>query len=144
MTSLAVAERTPDRQVILIDDEAMFAARDYEVRAFDSAAGFLEDLPNLSPACIVTDLRMPGMNGVSLLDRLKGEVGMSWPVIIISGHAGSFDVAAAKQAGAADLLIKPFAPQQLLAMVESALAGDGGDDARAQTDGACPTAGSGI
>lgn len=117
------------RRVVLIDDdvavleslEAVFSSADYEVQAFGSATAFLGALPGLSPACIVTDLRMPEMDGLTLVTKLTGEMGLSWPIVVISGHAEVPEAVAAMRAGAIDFLIKPFAPQRLLAVVKASL-----------------------
>lgn len=115
------------RNVVLIDDdaavleslEAVFTSAGFQVRAFALAADFLAELYGLSPSCIVTDLRMPEIDGLRLLDLLKGELGVNWPVIVISGHADAPEALAARRAGAIDFLIKPFAPQRLLAIVDA-------------------------
>lgn len=121
------------RRVVLIDDdagvleslEAVFSSAEYEVLAFGSAQAFLTALPGLSPACIVTDLRMPEMDGLTLVTKLTAELRLSWPIIVISGHAEVEDAVAAMRAGAVDFLIKPFPPQKLLAVVEAALSAPG-------------------
>tara|TARA_R110002167_G_scaffold7394_8_gene35045 strand:+ start:4062 stop:4688 length:627 start_codon:yes stop_codon:yes gene_type:complete len=117
------------RRVVLIDDdaavleslEAVFVSADYEVQAFGLATDFLAELDRLSPACIVTDLRMPEMDGLTLVNRLKGDIGLSWPIVVISGHANVSEAVEAMRAGAVDFLTKPFAPQRLLAIVQASL-----------------------
>lgn len=117
------------RRVVLIDDDAavldsldaVFSAADFEVAAFESATAFLKAISGLAPACIVTDLRMPEMDGLALVNKLKGEMGLAWPVIVISGHADVAEAVAAMRAGAVDFLIKPFPPQKLLAVVNTSL-----------------------
>lgn len=119
-----------NRRVVLIDDdaavleslEAVFTSADYEVHAFALATDFLDALDQLSPACIVTDLSMPEMDGLTLVSHLKGELGLTWPVVIISGHADVGEAVAAMRAGAVDFLTKPFAPQKLLSIVMACLA----------------------
>ena len=56
------------------------------VRVYESAAAFLEALGTLQPGCIVTDVRMPGMDGLQLQRRLK-TFGVHLPLIFITGHA---------------------------------------------------------
>jgi FixJ family two-component response regulator len=115
--------------VVLIDDdaavlaslEALFTSSDFAVRAFASAADFLKALPGLSPACMITDLKMPGMDGLALLNHLRTDVGLPWPAIVISGHGDANQAEAVRIAGAAAFLLKPFAPQKLLSLVRSLL-----------------------
>jgi len=130
------------RRVVLIDDdaavleslEAVFSSADYEVEAFESATAFLRALPGMSPACIITDLRMPEMDGLTLVTKLTGEMGVSWPIVVISGHADVPDAVSAMQAGAIDFLIKPFAPQKLLAVVQASLFNHPGFSTSPETD----------
>lgn len=115
--------------VIVIDDDAavlgsldaLLTTAGYDVYAFGSAADFLFRLDELPTACIVTDLRMPGMDGLALVNILKGDMELDWPVVVISGHAEVPQAVAAMQAGAFDFLVKPFAPQKLLAVVKKCL-----------------------
>lgn len=115
--------------VVLIDDdtavlaslEALFTSSDYPVQAFASATDFLKALPGLSPACIITDLKMPGMDGLALLNHLRTDAGPPCPVVVISGHGDATQAQAARIAGAAAFLLKPFSPQQLLSVVKELL-----------------------
>jgi two-component system, LuxR family, response regulator FixJ len=92
-----------------------------EVRTYPSAVAFLEALTPTGPSgCIITDVRMPQVSGLELLQRLR-EKGIGTPVIVITGHG---DVPLAVQAmkkGAVDFLEKPFNDDTLLASVRSAL-----------------------
>lgn len=112
---------TPHSIFIVDDDPAMRDAltlmlrgAGFRARAFVSADDFLGDLPTDASACVVTDVRMPGVEGPELVRRLKTLRGDSWPVIVITGHA---DVPLAVQlmkAGVSDFIEKPFDPQQIL------------------------------
>lgn len=120
-----------DRVVIIDDDDAVLASLDalftsanYEVHAFTSAEDCLKALVSLAPACIITDLKMPGMDGLALLNHLKADDGANWPVVVISGHGDAAQAEAARLAGAAEFLAKPFAPQRLLAVVRGLLTND--------------------
>lgn len=71
------------------------------VRAYDSGTAFLDALEGLQPGCIVSDIRMPGMDGPELQRRLIG-LGVKLPVIIMTGHADVRLAVDAMKAGAAD------------------------------------------
>jgi two-component system response regulator FixJ len=112
---------------VIDDDEAMreslrflletagFAARTYE-----SALQFLESPLDDGPACIVTDVRMPDMNGLELVRRLKAK-GIALPVIVITGHGDVPLAVEAMKAGVIDFLEKPFNDEVFLGAVSGAL-----------------------
>lgn len=96
----------------------------YEVRDHDSAVAFLDILPtdgNLAPGCIVTDVRMPDMNGLELVGRLK-ELGVNEPVVVITGHADVPMAIQAMKAGVFDFIEKPFADDHFLSVIDKAVA----------------------
>ena len=102
------------------------------VRSFPSADAFLKASPPLAGACIVTDVRMPGMSGVELVEELKKR-GATVPVIVITGHADVPLAIQAMKAGVADFIEKPFDDEVMLAAIRSALAQQAGDvEARAE------------
>src|SRR5487761_2714220 len=73
-----------------------------------------------SLACLLTDIRMPGLDGLGLQRRLA-ELGLDVAVVVMSGHADVSSAVAAMKAGAVDFLQKPFAETTLLAVVRQAL-----------------------
>lgn len=89
------------------------------VHSYESAEQFLETADLASPACVVLDLRMPGMGGLKLLEQLK-DLNCIWPVIVISGHADVDKAVRCIKLGAIDLLQKPFEPQALVEAVRRA------------------------
>lgn len=97
------------------------------VRSFPSADAFLRSSPPFAGACIVTDVRMPGMNGVELAEELKKR-GFEVPVIIVTGHADVPLAIQAMKAGVADFIEKPFDDEMILAAIRSALAQQVGDE----------------
>ncbi len=123
-----------DRPIVhVIDDDD--AVRDslrfllhcagHVVEDYPSAIAFLERLDGNSASaadgCIVTDVRMPEMTGVELMRRLR-ELGISQPVIVITGHADVPMAIQAMKAGAADFIEKPFRDETILLAIEGALA----------------------
>lgn len=113
---------------VVDDDEA---ARDsltfllqsvgFDVKPHASATAFLIDLPALPTGCLITDLRMPELDGLQLLRELRRRH-IEMPVLIITGHGDIPLAVEAMRAGAVDFLEKPFDDQALLASVRAALA----------------------
>jgi two-component system, LuxR family, response regulator FixJ len=90
------------------------------VRAYDSGAAFLDALPTLQPGCIVSDIRMPGIDGLELQRRLKS-LKINLPMIIMTGHGDVRLAVEAMKAGAIDFIEKPFDDDLLLAAIRVAL-----------------------
>lgn len=89
---------------------------------FSSGQDFLDHVDTLKPAPILLDMRMPGINGLDLLARLR-ENDIAWPVIMMSAHG---DIRAAVQSmrlGAVDFLEKPFSFEDLEKLLEKAYDG---------------------
>lgn len=113
---------------VIDDDEAMrdslsflLETAGYGSCAYDSAATFLAAISTLSPGCIITDIRMPEMSGMELVQRLN-ERGVFHPVIVITGHADVLMAVEAMKAGVVDFIEKPFDDEVLLLAVRRALA----------------------
>ncbi|WP_293373067.1 LuxR C-terminal-related transcriptional regulator [Phenylobacterium sp.] len=87
---------------------------------FSSAQAFLDVLPPEARGCIVSDVRMPGMDGVELLKTLKRRHCLM-PVILITGHADVTVAVQAMKAGAAEFVQKPYESDVLLGHVRAAL-----------------------
>ncbi|HEY0325239.1 MAG TPA: response regulator FixJ [Allosphingosinicella sp.] len=100
------------------------------VRTYPSASAFLAAMPDLEPGCIVTDVRMPEMSGLQLIERLKA-LGVTLPVIVITGHADVPMAIEAMKQGVADFIEKPFSDDAILGAIRSALARA---DGRSQLD----------
>ena len=91
------------------------------VRSFDSAEAMLATLEKgQPPQVLVTDIRMPGMDGLSLLDKVS-QAYPELPVIIITAHSDLDSAVSAYQAGAFDYLPKPFDINEAIALVERAI-----------------------
>jgi two-component system response regulator FixJ len=112
---------------VIDDDQAMrdsldflLGSADFEVRLFESALDFLSDMPGLAFGCIVSDVRMPGMNGMDLLKQLKNDR-TRLPVVIMTGHGDVPLAVEAMKLGAIDFIEKPFEDDRLIGMIETAL-----------------------
>ncbi|TMJ20875.1 MAG: response regulator transcription factor [Alphaproteobacteria bacterium] len=84
---------------------------------FGSATDILELLPHLAEGCLLVDLRMPGMDGISLLTELENR-GVNWPAVVVSGQADVSSAVAALRLGVVDFLEKPYSEDELLAAIE--------------------------
>lgn len=112
---------------VIDDDEAMrdslhflLDSSGYQVKPFDSATSFLEALPKLGFGCVVSDVRMPGIDGIELLKRMKAANSM-FPILIMTGHGDVPLAVEAMKLGAVDFLEKPFEDDRLTAMIETAI-----------------------
>ena len=112
---------------VVDDDEAMrdsmaflLRAENFQVKTYADAADFLNALPQINTGCIVTDVRMPGMSGIELLQRLR-ELKVSLPVIVVSGHGDVPLAVEAMKTGALDFIEKPFDDEVFLRAVRMAL-----------------------
>src|SRR6476659_6192489 len=89
---------------------------------YESAKQLLERLPDgVNPSCILLDVRIPGLSGPELQDRLS-ELGSTMPIVFLTGYADVQTTVRTIKAGAEDFLTKPVSSDHLLAAVERALA----------------------
>ncbi|VFU10077.1 response regulator FixJ [Methylocella tundrae] len=117
-----------DPVVHLIDDDDgvrqalafLLTASGFAVRVHESAAAFLDAIATVQPGCVITDVRMPGMDGLELQRQLKARR-LGLPVIIMTGHGDVPLAVEAMKAGAIDFLEKPFDDESLLTAVRIAL-----------------------
>jgi FixJ family two-component response regulator len=116
--------------VHIIDDDASFLTpmerrlkhAGYEVATYPSALHLLVNLPTESiPSCILLDVRIPGFDGPALQKRL-GELGSTLPIIFFTGYLDIPVTVQAIKAGAADVLTKPVASDDLFRAIEMAFA----------------------
>jgi two-component system response regulator FixJ len=112
---------------VIDDDEAMRDSLDFlldaagfNVTLFESALNFLDALPGLDFGCVVSDVRMPGLDGIELLKRMKASHS-AFPVLIITGHGDVPLAVEAMKLGAVDFLEKPFEDDRLIGMIEAAI-----------------------
>ena len=116
-----------DRIIHIVDDEApvrmslafLLTSAGFAVKVHDGGAAFLANLNDPETACLVTDLRMPDMNGLELLEALA-ERNLLVPSIVITGHGDVPMAVAAMKAGATDFIEKPFEDEVLIAAIHRA------------------------
>jgi len=118
-----------ERHVFVIDDDesvrtslaTLLESDGYTVESFDSAAEFLMRAPNVGPACLVLDVRLPGLDGFALQRRLA-EKDRIEQIVFITGYGDVPMGIQAMKRGAVDFLPKPFEDQALLDAVGQAIA----------------------
>ncbi len=115
---------------IVDDDNAMceslrwlIESVDLQVETFPSAQDFLAGYHRDKPGCLVLDVRMPGMSGLDLQDRLKSD-GIGLPVLIVTGFGDVPMAVRAMKGGAVDFIEKPFSDQALLDRIQEAIERD--------------------
>ena len=106
----------PEGTIYVVDDdeavrdslEALLSSEGFETAPCSSAEEFLRHFDPPGAACVLLDVRMPGMDGLTMLERLGGDR-KGVPVVILTGHADVPMAVRAIRAGAADFVEKPFA-----------------------------------
>jgi FixJ family two-component response regulator len=114
--------------ICIVDDDAevrsslrsLLRSAGLDVRDYDCAESFLAAPDRLDIACLITDLHMPGLDGLALTRELA-RAGGSCPVIVMTGFPTAASQAEAERLGAAAFMSKPIDPDALLERVEAAL-----------------------
>jgi len=121
---------------IVDDDEAirdalgwLFQSRNVPVASWPSAEAFLADYDSAMAGCLLLDIRMEGMSGLELFDRLSA-MGCRMPVLFLTGHGDVPIAVSALKKGARDFVEKPFNDNDLVDRVIEALTFDAGERAR--------------
>ncbi|MEK9671620.1 MAG: response regulator [Rhodospirillaceae bacterium] len=119
----------PNRPVeifVVDDDDAvrgslcwLIESADYRAKGFATAEDLLAAFQPTAPGCIVTDVRMPGMSGIQLLDEILTRTRLI-PVIVITAHGDIQMAVQAMKSGAFDFVEKPFEEKALLQVIERA------------------------
>lgn len=117
-----------EAMVYLVDDDAavragfsaLFRSVGLPVKSFASGEAFLESVDEHALGCLVVDVRMPGMSGLELQERLRDR-GVGLPIILISAHGDVPMAVRAMKAGAIDFLEKPVNEQLLLDRIQGCL-----------------------
>jgi two-component system response regulator FixJ len=114
---------------IIDDDDAvrdsldlLLSAAGFETITFESAEAFLAAPPKAAAGCLLSDIRMPGMSGLELMESLHVR-GAACPVVLITGHGDVPMAVEAMKRGAHDFIEKPFDDERLVSAVSSALSG---------------------
>lgn len=115
--------------VFVIEDD--FAVRDslihllraegMRARGFANGAEFFANLPTDRVACVVTDLCMPGIDGIEVVQRITELHGEAWPVVVITGHGNVASAVTLMKAGVTDFIEKPFEPHRLIETLKGCL-----------------------
>ena len=121
----------PEPTVFVVDDdmshlagvERLLRAAGYLVRCYSSASAFLGERTVEARGCVVADLKMPGMDGLELQDKLARSDN-PLPVIFLTGHGDIPTTVRAMRGGAHDFLVKTAPREELFAAIEGALARD--------------------
>lgn len=118
---------TTDTVIHIVDDEEavrnslafLLSASGFAVRVHESAAAFLAIAPNIKNGCLITDLRMPDIDGVELLRRLR-DSNITLPTIVVTGHGDVQMAVEAMKNGAIDFIEKPFSDDVLIESIRRA------------------------
>jgi FixJ family two-component response regulator len=121
---------TEPKVYVVDDDEAMrdslkwlLESRELKVETYASGEEFLEAFDNDLSGCLVLDVRMPGMSGLDLYERLQARAS-TLPVVFVTGHGDVPMAVSALKKGAADFIEKPFNDKDMLALIESCMKQD--------------------
>jgi RNA polymerase sigma factor (sigma-70 family) len=128
-TSVKPQAPTPEQIIYLVDDDEalrdslvwLLESQGFKVEAFASAEDFLRAWRPEFNGCLLLDVRMPGMSGLELHERLRAQY-CTLPVIFITGHGDVPMAVAALKKGAVDFIEKPFNDAELLRLVSQCLA----------------------
>ena len=120
--------KTENHRVLIIDDErpvlmtleALLKRHGYQVETAPTAAQGLKVLKSKSPTLVLLDLRLPDADGLEMLDRIKAEL-PKVQVIILTAHDSLHNAIESMKRGAYHFISKPYAPEELLSLVEKAL-----------------------
>src|SRR5467141_1988343 len=120
--------KTENRRILIIDDErpilitleALLERHDYQVDTAPTASQGLKLLKSKSPSLVLLDLQLPDADGLEMLDRIKTEL-PDIQVIILTAHDSLHNAIESIKRGAYHFISKPYAPEELLSLVEKAL-----------------------
>ncbi|WP_119395103.1 response regulator [Salinibius halmophilus] len=120
------------KKILLVDDsktmlmslESVLKKAQFETKAVTSGQEALTTVQQFAPDLVITDLNMPGMDGIELIKQLKAQPKMRFkPILMLTTESQASKRAEAKAAGATGWLVKPVAPNDLLAVLKKVLPG---------------------
>jgi two-component system response regulator FixJ len=111
---------SPTRPVYIVDDDRhmraslslLLKSAGMAATAYMAGSDLLDDIDSLPPGCLLLDIRMPGLDGLSLLGELARR-GITWPAVIMTGHGDLPTAISSIRLGAVDFLEKPFSDGDL-------------------------------
>jgi two-component system response regulator FixJ len=121
LAETAVVHLVDDDEAVRRSLALLLTTFGYACATYGSAEDLLAAAGHLAPGCLIVDVRMPGMDGLSLQSELAAR-GVPHPVIVITGHADVPLAVRAMKAGAVDLIEKPYSADDILRAVRTALA----------------------
>ncbi|QID18595.1 response regulator transcription factor [Nitrogeniibacter mangrovi] len=133
----------PDQTVYIVDDDEalrdslvwLLESNSYRVAQFDSAEVFLAAYRPEMAGCLVLDVRMPGMSGLELYERLRDRHA-TLPVVFITGHGDVPMAVSVLKKGAVDFIEKPFTDRDMLKLIDQCLATERENRERLRQDAA--------
>jgi two-component system, LuxR family, response regulator FixJ len=139
-----VSAQTPEEKAVVyvVDDDPaiheyarwLLEGAGWRVETYDNPQLFLASFTDHRPACLVTDLRMPGASGLDLLHHLK-ERGVDLPIIVMTGEMELSGAEREMCAHAVDFIEKPFDGDELIKRVRTALSAKGAEGEKRKAEG---------
>jgi two-component system response regulator FixJ len=120
MAAVAVVHLIEDDDAVRHALISMLSMAGFAVRGYSSACSFLDALPHIQPGCVVSDIRMPDIDGLELQRRLNA-LPVNLPIILMTGHGDVRLAVDAMKGHAVDFIEKPFETDVLLAAIRIAL-----------------------
>ncbi|WP_058544426.1 response regulator transcription factor [Pseudomonas fluorescens] len=122
MSNTAIISIIDDDESVRIALDGLLRAHGYRVRTYASALDFLSSCELQNTACLISDIQMPGMTGIQMYDRLSTQ-GVHIPIIFITGYPGVPPRVSAATPEPVAFFPKPFDCAELIACIESVMAG---------------------
>ncbi len=121
-------KKTMKNLVVIVDDDnnlrnmlnIVLKKEGYEVITYSNGNEFLKHLKKINPVLVISDIKMPDINGIDLLKKIK-EIRYNLPVMMITAYKSTYDAVEAMKLGAEDYIIKPFDIDELLKRVKKAI-----------------------
>ncbi len=117
----------PEKEILIVDDEQMILemleqiliAAGYTVRAALGGRRGLEEYEKKPAKLVLTDIKMPGVDGYHLLKKIK-EINADTRVVLMSGYSNDFSIREAIELGADEFIVKPFRGSDIVQVLEAA------------------------